>query len=88
MCGISDCNKQKLKNTWVAWEASSFLLKVTKAYLDKIEIEKLIIWTIFSKHLNLPLASVVDISHSTVLLELALNELFTFLSFSHLYILL
>ena len=86
MCGISDCNKQKLKNTWVAWEASSFLLKVTKAYLDKIDNG--IIWTIFSKHLNLPLASVVDISHSTVLLELALNELFTFLSFSHLYILL
>ena len=86
MCGIGDCNQQKLKNTWVAWEASSFLLKVTKAYLDKIDNG--IIWTIFSKHLNLPLASVVDISHSTVLLELALNELFTFLSFSHLYILL
>ena len=37
MCGIGDCNQQKLKNTWVAWEASSFLLKVTKAYLDKID---------------------------------------------------
>ena len=24
--------------TWVAWEASSFLLKVTKAYLDKTQI--------------------------------------------------
>ena len=72
MCDIGECNQQKLKNTWVAWEASSFLLKVTKAYLDKIDNG--IIWTIFSKHLNLPLASVVDISHSTVLLELALNE--------------
>ena len=68
MCGIGDCNQQKLKNTWVAWEASSFLLKVTKAYLDKIDYLDNI-----SKHLNLPLASVVDISHSTVLLELALN---------------
>ena len=65
-------------HTWVAWVASSFLLKVTKAYLEKTtnvrngSVARIII---SFEHLNFnsPLASVVHISHSTILFKLALN---------------